>query len=59
MNEVSNTYEVFCIHQGYAINLGLTWCREGHYPCTPNCPWKSPTTVTYTTTSTSTEEEEK
>lgn len=56
MNEVTGQYEVFCDKQEFVAHLGLRWCRDGHFPCNADCPYRTPQVVTYTTTSTSTEQ---
>ena len=40
--EHEEVYEVWCVHQGFLANQGLTLCMANHWPCTENCPYRKP-----------------
>jgi len=49
-------YDIWCKHQGHAVNQGLTWCNAGHPNCGEDCPFREPEHVKSTWSSASTED---
>lgn len=48
--------EVWCVHQGFFANQGLTMCMANHWPCTDNCPYRKPDKYKITVSSASTDD---
>ena len=56
MNEESFEQIVWCIHQAYAVNLGITWCLDAHFPCGEFCPYRESKSYRVRVTSATTDE---